>query len=72
MPTVNAARIPAPNPGSAIEQVGPNTDNPRNIDGAGVFRTTCDFSHMNFDDPIVYPGQPGQAGRRLENNHHIW
>ena len=61
MPTVNAARIPAPNPGSAIEQVGPNTDNPRNIDGAGVFRTTCDFSHMNFDDPIVYPGQPGRS-----------
>jgi hypothetical protein len=30
-------------------------------DGTGAFRTVCDFSHMNFDDPIVYPGQPGKA-----------
>lgn len=22
------------------------------------FRIVCDYSHMNFDDPIVYPGQP--------------
>ena len=29
--------------------------------GTGDFRTVCDFSHMSFDDPIVYPGQPGKA-----------
>ncbi len=28
-------------------------------DGTGDFRTICTFSHMLFDDPIVYPGQPG-------------
>lgn len=28
-------------------------------DGQGAFRTVCGFSHMAFDDPIVYPGQPG-------------
>jgi Domain of unknown function (DUF1996) len=25
----------------------------------GAFREACDFSHMSFDDPIVYPGKPG-------------
>lgn len=25
------------------------------------FRTACGFSHMNFDDPIVYPGQSGAS-----------
>jgi hypothetical protein len=26
-----------------------------------VFVTRCNFSHRNFDDPIVFPGQPGAA-----------
>lgn len=30
-------------------------------DGTGSFRTICGFSHMAFDDPIVYPGQPGAS-----------
>jgi len=25
------------------------------------FRTDCEFSHMNYDDAILSPGQPGQA-----------
>lgn len=27
----------------------------------GNFRITCSFSHFNWDDPIVYPGQPGAS-----------
>jgi len=27
----------------------------------GAFRMTCDPSHMSFDDPLVYPGQPGRS-----------
>jgi hypothetical protein len=27
----------------------------------GAFRTSCALSHMNSDDAIVYPGQPGRA-----------
>lgn len=27
----------------------------------GQFRTQCSFSHFNYDDPLVYPGQPGKA-----------
>ena len=30
-------------------------------DGVGAFRTVCEFSHMNYDDAIVYPRQPGKA-----------
>ncbi len=27
----------------------------------GQFRMYCKYSHFNYDDPIVYPGQPGKA-----------
>jgi Domain of unknown function (DUF1996) len=30
-------------------------------DGTGNFRTVCRFSHMNNDDSIVFPGQPGRS-----------
>lgn len=32
-----------------------------NEDGTGNFRTHCKESHVNNDDPLVYPGQPGAA-----------
>ena len=28
---------------------------------SGYFRVKCEVSHFAFDDPIVYPGQPGRA-----------
>lgn len=30
-------------------------------EGFGEFRAECDFSHYAYDDPIVYPNQPGKA-----------
>lgn len=30
-------------------------------DGSGAFRTHCVESHISFDDPLVWPGQPGAA-----------
>jgi Domain of unknown function (DUF1996) len=30
-------------------------------DGTGNFRVICNWSHMNYDDPIVYPGRTGVA-----------
>jgi Domain of unknown function (DUF1996)/Ricin-type beta-trefoil lectin domain-like len=30
-------------------------------DTTGNFRVVCQFSHMNYDDPIVHPGKPGAA-----------
>lgn len=29
--------------------------------GGGSFRISCKFSHMGFDDPIVYSGDPGRS-----------
>ena len=31
----------------------------------GQFRTYCQYSHLNYDDPIVYPGQSGKAHLHL-------
>ncbi len=28
---------------------------------SGNFRTFCEMSHLSYDDPIVYPGQPGAS-----------
>lgn len=30
-------------------------------DGEAKFRTHCNFSHVAYDDPIVFPGQPGAS-----------
>ena len=32
-----------------------------NTNESGFFRVKCEFSHFAYDDPIVYPGQPGRA-----------
>lgn len=29
--------------------------------GDANFRVSCQFSHFSYDDPIVYPGEPGRA-----------
>lgn len=61
MPVVNTALLPPARKGATTEKVG-------TIQGAfegpydiGAFRTTCDVSHVAFDDPIVFPGQPGRS-----------
>lgn len=59
MPRVDATKIPAPVVGFGVERTAATSEQPSNSDGTGAFRTVCDFSHMNFDDAIVYPGQPG-------------
>lgn len=30
-------------------------------DRVGAFRTDCEYSHFNYDDPLVYPGQKDAA-----------
>ncbi len=61
MPAVNTARIPLGSTGSAVEQARATSETPAPGGGVGAFRTECDFSHMSFDDPIVYPGQAGRS-----------
>lgn len=61
MPYVNAARIPTGAAGSSTDRINATSERPGASDGTGAFRTVCDFSHMAFDDPIVYPGQVGRS-----------
>jgi Domain of unknown function (DUF1996) len=62
MPVVNDALIPAPalvadGERSQAGAMGP----PRFVDGVGAARFVCGYSHMAFDDPIVYPGEAGRS-----------
>lgn len=61
MPSVNRAAIPASTTTAyATDRVQDTTEIAPDSD-IGAFRTTCDFSHMAFDDPIAFPGQPGKS-----------
>jgi Domain of unknown function (DUF1996) len=42
-------------------RVRPTSFQPEAKDGSGAFRVRCGYSHMAFDDPIVFPGQPGRS-----------
>lgn len=53
--------LPQGSLGVSRPKVHMTSDKPVIGDGVGAFRTVCDFSHMNYDDPIVYPGEPGKA-----------
>ncbi|MFL6660968.1 MAG: DUF1996 domain-containing protein [Rhizobacter sp.] len=59
-PAIDNSRIPPSMAGVATVQVKPTTEVPPNSD-IGAFRTACGFSHMAYDDPIVFPGQPGKS-----------
>lgn len=60
IPAIDASKLAVGSRGIAVDQTAATTELavPSNI---GAFRTVCDFSHMSFDDPIVYPGQPGKS-----------
>ncbi len=61
MPVVNTALIPAPTVGHANRRIGHTGEMPSKTGEGGDFRTACDYSHMNFDDPILFPGQQGRS-----------
>jgi Domain of unknown function (DUF1996) len=62
LPTVNAALIPVGSSGFGGDRVEATSDLPANHNNReGAFRVGCAFSHMNFDDPIVFPGQVGRS-----------
>lgn len=62
LPTIDNSKIPAPVAGYSTLRIQPTAyvATP-NADGTGQFRVTCTFSHMNYDDAIVYPGQKGAS-----------
>ena len=60
LPVVDATKIPAAAAGwnSARVQATSETTAPTDV---GAFRLGCNFSHMAFDDPLVFPGKPGAS-----------
>jgi hypothetical protein len=60
-PAATTLNIPTGHPGYWTRRVQNTSERPAPSDGSGAFRTTCEYSHMNFDDPILYPGRPGAA-----------
>ncbi len=58
---LDASKIPPPAVGFKEERLRPTSERPKNPNDVGAFRTSCDYSHMAFDDPIVYPGQSGKS-----------
>ncbi len=59
-PTVDYTKIPTANPGTGLELIGPQVET-LTPDSIGAFREPCLFSHFAYDDPIVFPGQPGKS-----------
>jgi hypothetical protein len=61
-PVIDATKIPAGTIGSPERQVAATSEAPApSSDGIGAFRSRCAYSHMNFDDAIVFPNQPGRS-----------
>lgn len=59
IPFVNVALIPPRRPGSPNRDVYFSGELAvRDAGGIGAARTRCTLSHFNFDDPLVFPGQP--------------
>jgi Domain of unknown function (DUF1996) len=59
---VNNALIPGPATVSFnTDRVTPTSERPSASPDMGAFRIVCNYSHMSYDDPIVYPNQPGRA-----------
>jgi hypothetical protein len=54
------ATFPPGHPGTNQMLIGNTGEQPGATDD-GAFRTECAYSHMSYDDPIVFPGQPGAA-----------
>ena len=60
MPVIDATKLMAPVVGYNADRVQATVELPP-ASSAGAFRVSCGASHMAFDDPIVYPGQPGKS-----------
>lgn len=53
--------VPLGDPGVAAPMLMPADGAPVYTDGSGSFRTTCKLAGLRFDDPVVFPGQPGAS-----------
>jgi hypothetical protein len=60
-PAIDRSRIPIGHIGDDKVSIRPSAQQANPDSVIGAFRTHCFFSHMNFDDPIVYPDQQGAS-----------
>src|SRR5688572_5390432 len=51
--------LPVGSTGFSVPRISSTTEAIGGPNDIGAFRTDCEFSHMNYDDPLVYPGQSG-------------
>jgi hypothetical protein len=59
---LRADQLPEGDPGSGEVRIGPSEQGVGvEADGIGDFRTVCSYSHMNYDDPILFPGKSGAS-----------
>jgi hypothetical protein len=58
---IQCQSIPKPIEGHSTVRLKSATVPPLAKDGVGAVRTTCRVSHFAYDDPLVFPGQPGAA-----------
>jgi hypothetical protein len=58
---VDPSKIPPPETGTSALKVAPTDVAVAPGGGHGAFRIVCTYSHMSFDDPIVFSGQPGRS-----------
>ena len=64
MPYVNTALVPKGSAGFSVPMIKAAGIPP--ADTVGAFRISCEYSHMNNDDPIVFPGVPNAT------HHHTF
>lgn len=64
MPYVNGALTPVGSAGFSTAMIKPAAIPP--ADKAGAFRISCNYSHGNFDDAIIWPGLVGAS------HHHTY
>ncbi len=53
--------VPLGSQGTNQQRIRPTVEQAIAVPDEGSFRTTCDFAMMSFDDPIVFPNQPGAS-----------
>lgn len=67
MPQVNLALVPKGSDGFSTPMIkAAAIPKSESFPYAGAFRIGCEYSHMNNDDPIVYPGVPNAT------HHHTF
>ena len=55
------ATVPLGSAGTTQQRIRSTIEVPIAVPDEGSFRTTCDLAMMSFDDPIVFPNQPGAS-----------